>query len=156
MGLRSDCYAKVWAAKANGKTYSVQTSVSYKDKKTGEYKNSFNGYVTFAGDAADKIRELGLPERMDRDKPSYRSIKIVGSPDVSNYFNSERYKKLLSAAKGSELLEGFIKANASPPSVTVWDFELVEDGGSKTTGKARTKKQDPEPEDDDADDDLPF
>jgi len=156
LGLRTDCYAKVWAARPVGKTYSVQVSVSYKDKNTGKYKNSMNGYVTFAGDAASKIKELNLPEKIDKENPKYRSIKIVGSPDVSNYFNAEKYKSLLSAAKGNDELVKFIKANASPLTVTIWDFELAEDS-YKGSGKNASSKKSAKPSDDeDEDEDLPF
>ena len=160
MGLRTECYAKVWSAKENGKVYSAQVSVSYKDKETGKYRNSYNGYVTFGGDAAKKVRELGLPERMDRNDPHYRSIKITSSPDITNNYNADYINKMISLAKGNDELVNFIKRNASPASITIWDFEVADDDGKKVTkssGKTSAKRRDPEPEDDDdADDDLPF
>ena len=153
MGLKTNCYAKVWSCRANGKLYSGQISVSYKNKETGEYKNVFNGFVNFGGKAAEKLSQLGLPERVDKENPVYRSIQITESPDITNYYNPEYIKKLYGLAKGSEELTKFIQANASPNKVTIWDFEVSE-GSSQKTAKANTKKKAPEPDEDD--EDLPF
>lgn len=164
MGLRNQSYAKIWAAREKGKIFSVMTTVSRKNKDTNQYDTQFSGYVNFAGEAAKKIKELGLPEKMDRNNPQPRSIQITDSrsPDLTNNYNAQYINKLLSLAKGIEELEKFIRNNASPTSVTIWDFELAEDGGSggrssSKNAKKTSKRREPELDDNEEEDsDLPF
>lgn len=164
MGLRDKSYAKIWSARKIGKIYSVRMTISRKDQKTGEYENQFGGFVNFAGDAAEKIRELGLPERSERGNSSYRSIQITRSPDITTYYDAQYINKLLSLAKGNDELEKFIRNNSNTTSITIWDFELAEDsngdrGSSKRASRSSNKRRNPEPEPEDGeeeDSDLPF
>lgn len=157
MGLRENSYAKVWTMKQNGQTYSCRVSVSRKDPESNEYKTLFSGYVNFAGEAAKKASELGLPERMDRENPVYRSIQIKSSPDLSTWYNKAKVDELISLAGDNDKLISFIRAHADEKSVTIWDFELAENSpkDKKNNHTAKKKKtEDFEPIDDD--DDYPF
>ena len=131
MGLRQDGYAKVWSVKQKGKVCIANISVGKKNPQTGKYENSFMEYVNFGGKAAQKALELGLPEKTDKNNPKYRSIKITSSPDLTTYFDGEKYNRLISMANGNEELLNFIKGNATHLNITFWDFELAEDSNDK-------------------------
>ena len=55
-------FAKVWKIyppkKKDQRFTVVQMSTSQKDKKTGEYKTDFSGYVKLVGDAFENSKEL--------------------------------------------------------------------------------------------------
>lgn len=155
MGLRQGSYAKVWCIKQNGKTYSGQISVSKKNKETNEYETQFNGYVKFAGPAAEKAANFDLPETMDREHPKYESIHITDSPDIASWFNKEEHgkkvgliKRLANKAGVPEDNEGVVdlikcvgRACDTKP-ITIWDFEIPdnEDEGSAKKSKSASKK----------------
>ena len=150
MGLRDNSFAKIWSAKkGNGNSYSVNMSISRKDKETGEYKTQFSGFVNFAGEAAKKGAGLGLPATMDREHPQSRSIQIKGSPDVTTYYNPDQYKRLMAAANGNDELTKFVRSRANEKYITIWDFELAD--GSTPKPQQTAKKEEPQEEDE-----LPF
>lgn len=171
MGLRTGIYAKVWSVRTNEKGFcSGQVNVSMKDKDNpngNSYKTMFQGYVQFAKAAKDKAMSLGLPEISSKDNPVYRSIKITSSPDIGYYFNFEKYKRLIEAAKqtGNNELINFVKQNGVQHPITLWDFEIADgDSGASAsastptkTKKTTTKKKAEEPPTATlSDDDLPF
>lgn len=153
MGLKTNCYAKVWSVQQRGNVCSAKISVSRKNSQTGKYENSFNDFVTFGGEAAKKAIGLGLPERGDRTNPTYRSIKITSSPDLTSYYNKERSDKLLSMANGNDEFTKFIKQHMYQTNVTIWDFELA-DGSSDN--KNQSSQLTAPPDEDMGEDDLPF
>ena len=151
MGLREGCFAKVWSAKAS--QYSVNSYVTVSRAKRDEdnnplkdssgktvYEQQFNGFVTFAGDAKEVIEGLGLPETMDRNSPVSKTVKIVGSPDITSWYDAEKKK-------------GGI-------NIRIREVELPDSGGeaaSKPAKKASTaKKASAKKESVSSDDDLPF
>lgn len=141
MGLRDGAFVKLWSARDNGKVINCQASVS-KRQEDGTYKTLFNGFVSFYGDECkDKIRSLGLPETSDRQHPAGKTIKVVGSPDISTWYNPQTRENRM--------------------TITIYDVELQESAPaqkqSKPAGKTYKKKADPKPaaEEDDSDD-LPF
>lgn len=138
MGFRNDTYASIYTAKRNGKAYSCKILIGHTDKTSNEYVFEFSSFVNFAGDAANKVAELGLPEEQDRNNPIKRKIKLLRT-DVSSYFNNDYYAKLLRLADGNEELTKFVKANADKKTFTVWDFELAEDGASKNAAITAAK-----------------
>lgn len=162
MGLRENGFAKVWTAKPNGKIYSGRVSVSKKDKKTGKYKDpEFSDYVNFAGAAAEKIAELGLPEKSEEKNPTFKNIKIL-SAEISTWYDRDSIKRLIDDVQKKVKDEGlksdltrFIKARANIKNVTIWDFELSEYNSNgtaeskPTTAKTNTVVSDDEEE-------LPF
>jgi len=159
MGLRDNAYAKIWSAKKNGNIYSVNMTISRKDKVSGEYKQQFSGFVTFAGEAAKKVEGLGLPEKMDRNNPHSRSIQVKGSPDITTYMDAEKYKRLLDAASGNNELSQFVRNRANEKYITIWDFELA-DSSNVTSSKPKATSPKPEAkmpsEPVTEDDELPF
>lgn len=154
MGLKDKSYAKVWSVKPNGKCYSGQISVSKKDKESGEYTTLFSGFVNFAGEAAKKAADLGLPETMDRSNPVSKNIQITSSPDISTWFNKKQYDELIALAKGNEKLISFIKGNVNSKTITIWDFEVCETySSSKNQNNNKQPKTNKVVEDEE---DLPF
>lgn len=141
MGLRDGAYVRLWSAKDNGKVITCQASVSKKEDGGG-YRTLFSGFVNFIGEECkEKIRSLGLPETSDRQNPVGKTIKVVGSPDVTTWFNP--------------------KTKENRMNIAVYDVELQEDGGnqkqSKSAPKTYRKKAEPKPaEDEDDDSELPF
>lgn len=142
MGLRDGAYVRLWSAKDNGHAITCQASVS-KKQDGGGYKTLFSGFVSFFGDECkEKIRSLGLPETSDRQNPVSKTIRVVGSPDITSWYNRET------------------KENRQ--TITVYDVELPDDNGgnqkqSKPSAKTYRKKAEPKPaaEEDDSDE-LPF
>lgn len=141
MGLRDGAYVRLWSAKDNGKVITCQASVSKKEDGGG-YKTLFSGFVSFVGeDCKEKIRSLNLPETADREHPVGKNVKVVGSPDITTWFNP--------------------KTRENRTSIAIYDVELQEDRGekkqSKSAPKPYRKKQEQKPaEDEDDDGDLPF
>lgn len=140
MGLRDGAYVRLWSAKDNGKVITCQASVSKKEDGGG-YRTLFSGFVNFIGEECkEKIRSLGLPETSDRQNPVGKTIKVVGSPDVTTWFNP--------------------KTKENRINIAVYDVELQEDGGgqrqSKSAPKTYRKKVEHKPAEDEDDDSLPF
>lgn len=140
MGLRDGAYVRLWSAKDNGKVITCQASVSKKEDGVG-YRTLFSGFVNFIGEECkEKIRSLGLPETSDRQNPVGKTIRVVGSPDVTTWFNP--------------------KTKENRMNIAVYDVELQEDGGgqrqSKSAPKTYRKKAEPKPAEDEDDDSLPF
>lgn len=163
MGLREGVYATVWSASQKGKAYSCQVSVSQKDKESGEYKTLYSGFVNFAGNAADKVAALGLPERMDRNNNSaFKRVRITSGPDVTTWYNKERVERLTAKAGNDTELVNFIKANCDSKNITIWDID-VDDGGSRGGSRSGGYTKKPSPRsapaqqyDDDDSYELPF
>ena len=123
MGVRGGCFARLWSAKDNGRAVNCYTTVSKKNKDGDGYTQTFNGFVSFFGDACkDLILGLDLPEEFDRNDPVGKTVKIVGSPDVTTWYDKEKKRGGM--------------------NVTVYSVELPEDdGGSKPAKKTSTKKE---------------
>lgn len=161
MGLYQNAYAKVWEVRQNGKKCSGKISVSRKDKETGEYKTVFSGYVNFAGKALEKVSGLGLPDVMDRNNPVYKSIQITSSPDITSWFNKEKYakmtdvigkvKKYLNEAELDELTRCVGRAYDSK-DITIWDVEVSQENQSS----AGSEKKNASSSNEDDEVELPF
>ena len=152
MGLREGCFARVWSAKVS--QYSVNSYVTVSKAKRDDnnnplkddngktvYEQQFNGFVTFAGDAKAIIEGLGLPETIDRDNPVSKTVKIVGSPDITSWYDAEKKK--------------------GGTNIRIRDVELPESNGetaSKPAKKAAStaKKSSAKKESVSSDDELPF
>lgn len=84
-------YARVWKIyppqKKEQKFTLVQMSTSQKDKKTGEYKTDFSGYVKLIGKAFEKSKELEAKD----------SIKILkcGVTKIYDKEKQENYETFL-------------------------------------------------------------
>lgn len=59
MGLRTNCYAKVWKIENKGNWSRCQISVSAKNKKTGQYEPNFSANVNFVGKAHSNAPQEG-------------------------------------------------------------------------------------------------
>ena len=57
MAFGSGRFAAVWSIEPHEKSSSVRISTSKKNMQTGMYETDFSGFVTFIGDAHDKIRK---------------------------------------------------------------------------------------------------
>lgn len=67
MGFRNGAYAKIWEIKPQKdgqRSIDGRLSVSAKDKSTGEYKQTFSGFVRFVGAAAEKAKDLTDKDRI--------------------------------------------------------------------------------------------
>lgn len=160
MGLRNDCYAKLWSARPYQKVYYVQLSVSQKNQETGEYKIQYSGTAMFAGTAAEKVALLGLPEKSDPENPEGKDAKIL-SVDISSYYNHKKKDELLELAHGNTKLEYFIREKCNEYTHTVWDFEVQDSGTEKPKQTKKSSKEVDEgfmevPDDVDENEGLPF
>lgn len=85
MGFRKDSYASLWSVEPKSDRFvNGRISIDRKNKDTGEYERSFNGFVGFAGSAcAAKAARLkptdGKPVR----------IKLI-DVDVTNTYDKEK------------------------------------------------------------------
>ena len=121
MGVRDGAYVKLWSARENDYVITCQATCSRKRKDGEGYDTTFQGFISFYGDTCkDKIRALGLPEESDRNNPVSKTVKIVGSPDVTSWYNKETKKGGM--------------------NVTVYDVEIPEDNRSAPPAKAQPKK----------------
>lgn len=146
MGLKNGCYARVWSAKDMDYQTNCLVSVSKKGND-GQYKNTFQGYVNFKGDEArKKIRSLNLPEKFDKDNPSYESIRVYGSPDIETYYNKRKQTTEFSFSVWDVLL----------PGEEGYDSGSENRGQSKSAPKTYRKKEPPRPPATEINDDLPF
>lgn len=84
MGFKTGAYATVWSVESKTPNVTkVRISISRKDKMTGQYVQSFSGFVGFCGSSAAG-RALKLRER-DR-------IKLL-DVDVTNTYDKETRKE---------------------------------------------------------------
>ena len=121
MGVRDGSYVKLWSARENDDVITCQATCSRKRKDGEGYDTTFQGFISFYGDTCkDKIRALGLPEESDRNNPVSKTVKIVGSPDVTSWYNRETKKGGM--------------------NVTVYDVEIPDDNRSAPPAKAQPKK----------------
>lgn len=122
MGVRDGAFVRLWSARENDYVITCQATCSRKRKDGDGYDNTFQGFISFFGDVCkDKIRSLGLPEESDRNNPVGKSVKIVGSPDVTTWYNRETKKGGM--------------------NVTVYDVELQDDSRpAAPPAKAQPKK----------------
>lgn len=80
MGLKKDCYAKVWKIKPGKGNYTdVQISVSKKNKQTNEYVTDFSGFVRFCGTAHNQIGTIKEGDRIQ-----------IGDFEVTNNYSKEK------------------------------------------------------------------
>ena len=122
MGVRDGAYVRLWSARENDYVITCQATCSRKRKDGEGYETTFQGFISFYGDACkDKIRSLGLPEESDRNNPVGKTVKIVGSPDITTWYSKETKKGGM--------------------NVTVYDVE-IDDGrtASAPASKPQTKK----------------
>jgi len=68
MGFSNGSYAKVWNVENRGNYHDVRISVSSKDKKSGEYKQTFGGFVRFVGKAHNQAKDLREGDRIRMDR----------------------------------------------------------------------------------------
>lgn len=139
MGVRDGAYVKLWSARENDYVITCQATCSRKRKDGEGYDTTFQGFISFYGDACkDKIRALGLPEEGDRNNPVSKTVKIVGSPDVTSWYNRETKKGGM--------------------NVTVYDVEIPDYNSSAPPAKAQPKKSAAKPKSAPVSDDseLPF
>ena len=139
MGVRDGAYVKLWSARENDYVITCQATCSRKRKDGEGYDTTFQGFISFYGDTCkDKIRALGLPEESDRNNPVSKTVKIVGSPDVTSWYNRETKKGGM--------------------NVTVYDVEIPDYNSSAPPAKAQPKKSAAKPKSAPVSDDseLPF
>lgn len=140
MGFRNDAYAKVWNVtipdKNGGYCYG-KISIG-KRVNENEYVTYFSGMVFFSKDANWKARELGLPEKIDGNNPTYRSIKIL-SADTTNKFDSDHFASAIKAAGNNEELKKYINTHATVTTHTIYDFEIAEDNNYKSNKSSTAK-----------------
>ena len=139
MGVRDGSYVKLWSARENDYVITCQATCSRKRKDGEGYDTTFQGFISFYGDTCkDKIRALGLPEESDRNNPVSKTVKIVGSPDVTSWYNRETKKGGM--------------------NVTVYDVEIPDYNSSAPPAKAQPKKSAAKPKSAPVSDDseLPF
>jgi len=140
MGVRDGAYVRLWSARENDYVITCQATCSRKRKDGEGYDTTFQGFISFYGDTCkDKIRSLGLPEESDRNNPVGKSVKIVGSPDVTTWYSKETKKGGM--------------------NVTVYDVELQDDNHSSApASKPQAKKTSAKPKSAPVSDDseLPF
>ena len=77
MGFKNGSYATFWGP-LNTSEYgavSARISISYKSKRTGNYEQSFGGFVRFSNAAAEKVKTL-----KERDR-----IKLLETDLVNHY-----------------------------------------------------------------------
>lgn len=138
MGLREGSYVKLWNAQPHpdGNICYCNATVSRGTMETG-YTYLFNGRVTFAGKAAKKVMALGLPQKSDREHPTCKSVKVLGSPDIQTYDNPKNRALLDKLTEGSEAYY-FVLNHLREMNVTIWDVEIED--SSETNTKTSTAK----------------
>lgn len=152
MGFTKGAYANVWTIKKTDKAYVGTVTVSKKNKDTGGYDVSFRGNVWFCKEAANKAANINLPEKSEGNG-RHCNIKLI-APDTLNSYDPEKYKQLLGAAGGNELLKNFIMANACTPLYMLYDFEFTDDATTQKSSTNIKSKQEKVVED--TEEDLPF
>lgn len=127
MGFRNGSFATVWTSEVKSQRLTrCRISISKKNKDTGEYDQTFSGYVAFAGSAAAS-RAAKLKER-DR-------IKLL-EVDVENSYDKENKKEYT--------------------NFLVYDFEMAEGNQPQGGGSASIDDFTPVVDDGEVDEDLPF
>ena len=127
MGFRNGSFATVWTSEVKSQRLTrCRISISKKNKDTGEYDQTFSGYVAFAGSAAAS-RAAKLKER-DR-------IKLL-EVDVENSYDKENKKEYT--------------------NFLVYDFEMAEGNQPQGSGGASIDDFTPVVDDGEVDEDLPF
>lgn len=83
MGFRNNSYATFWGPLETSQSgaLSARISISYRSQRTGNFEQSFGGYVRFSGGAAEKAKSL-----KERDR-----IKILEC-DVTNHYDPQTKK----------------------------------------------------------------
>ena len=81
MGFSNGAYAKIWDIKiSDDKNYAnVRINISRKVKDTEEYRQTFGGYVRFAGNAFEKVKCLQSGARVQ-----------LTRVDVENSYDKEK------------------------------------------------------------------
>lgn len=130
MGFRNGAFATVWEVKPKTPNVtSVRVSVSKKNRDTGEYEQSFSGFVSFIGKETASAA-AGLHEK--------QRIKL-GECDVTTSYDSQ--KKI------------------TYTNYACFSFEIPDGNGSQHTSAAQAAQEGENPFDGDADltgKDLPF
>jgi hypothetical protein len=104
MGFRNNAIATVWKVKdsdGESRFRDVQISTSRKDKKTGEHKSDFSGYVRFVAKAVVGVESLKEKDRIvlknvdvgrkyDKDKgKEFVNFTVLEWERVENRYNNQ-------------------------------------------------------------------
>lgn len=117
MSCTSNSFAKIWDIQDKDGWAEVRMSTSRKDKKSGEYVNSYFSFVRFTYHAYDKIKKMSVG-----DKIANIQLSLSMEPYVKN---------------GEKIYPKSVK-------ITVFDFdEVFDDTGRKPKGPAPVDEYDP-------------
>ena len=113
MGFRNNAYAKVWSVEPVKETITkCRISVAKKNKETGQYEQSFGGFVNFVGTAsATKASKLKEGDSIQ--------LKDV---DVTTFYNKEK--------------------NITYTNYTCFDFDLQSSSGGGSPNTDGTPSED--------------
>lgn len=89
VGFSNGSYAKIWDIKIgeNNKYADVKLSISRKVKDTGEYRQTFGGFVRFSGNAFEKIKHLKSGDRVKLERVDVESKYVKETKKQIYYFN---------------------------------------------------------------------
>ena len=98
MGLRANCYAKIWKIEPQEKYTKVQMSVSKKDKATGEWKTEWSGRANFVGQAHTEIAKC-----KEKDRIKIEEFEVTNKYDKEKGLESTHYSvfKISDASGGT-------------------------------------------------------
>lgn len=117
MSCTSNSFLKLWNIEDKDGWAEVKMSSSRKDRKSGEYINSYFSFVKFTYHAYDKIKKMSVGDKIT---------------DVQFSLSMEPYVK-----NGEKIWPKSVK-------ITVFDFTPVDDVGRKPAGKAPVDEYEPE------------
>lgn len=69
MGFRPNCYCTCWANRKTGETVSFKEKsaqikiTTSRKQQDGKYATDFSGYVTFAGEALEKLHTIAVSDK---------------------------------------------------------------------------------------------
>lgn len=117
MSCTSNSFLKIWNIEDKDGYAEVKMSSSRKDRKSGEYINSYFSFVKFTYHAYDKIKKMSVGDKIT---------------DVQFSLSMEPYVK-----NGEKIWPKSVK-------ITVFDFTPVDDVGRKPKGPAPVDEFDPD------------
>lgn len=109
MSCTSNSFARIWDIQDKDGYAEVKLSTSRKDKRSGEYVNSYFSFVRFTYHAYDKIKHMSVGDKIT---------------NIQLSLSYEPYTK-----NGEKVYPKSVK-------LTVFDFDDVSDGGRKPAGPA--------------------
>jgi len=164
MGFRQGAYATVWEIKAQGDNFTkIRVSISRKNKKTDEWVNDFNGFVSLIGEAHKKADRLA-----DMIGDGERARIRLGSCDVSNRYDKDEEREYTNFTLFDFDFTDDLSSDSDEPSSEKSEKKPAKKQAAKNTAKKTSSKKkssallddsdeaESEPELDEEDQDLPF